>query len=68
MIMSPVSYYTARWLPNDKEVIDKLNSSYSTHVTRDLEENPIVLFDSMYALTQGEEKVGAEHLFKYKQD
>lgn len=68
MIMSPVSYYTARWLPANKEIAEKLSSSYSTHVTTDLEENPIVLFDSMYALTQGEEKVGAENLYKYKQE
>ena len=67
MIMSGVTYHAARWLQNDSDVIDKLNASYSTHVTKDLEENPIVLFDSMYALTQAEEKVGAENLFKFKQ-
>jgi peptide chain release factor 3 len=33
-----------------------------------MEENPIVLFESAYALSQAEEKVGAENLFKYKQD
>jgi peptide chain release factor 3 len=32
-----------------------------------MEENPIVLFDSMYALQQAEEKIGAQHLFKFKQ-
>ncbi|MFN1835094.1 peptide chain release factor 3 [Balneola sp. MJW-20] len=68
LVKSPVSYYCARWLPNDNdEVIKKLESSYSTHVTKDMEENPIVLFDSMYALNQAEEKVGAENLFKFKQ-
>jgi len=65
-----VSYHAARWLSNKTadEVIKKLESSYSTHVTRDMEENPIVLFESAYALSQAEEKVGAENLFKYKQD
>lgn len=68
LIKTPVLYYCARWLPNDKDdVIKKLESSYSTHVTKDLEENPIVLFDSMYALNQAEEKVGSENLFKFKQ-
>lgn len=68
LVKTPVSYYCARWLPNEKkDIIEKLESSYSTHVTSDLEENPIVLFDSMYALNQAEEKVGAENLFKFKQ-
>ncbi|MEO9887757.1 MAG: peptide chain release factor 3 [Balneola sp.] len=68
LVKTPVSYYCARWLPNEApEVIKKLESSYSTHVTKDMEENPIVLFESMYALNQAEEKVGAEHLFKFKQ-
>ena len=67
LVITPVAYYTARWLSTNDEVIEKLEKSYSTHVTKDLEENPIVLFDSMYALTQGEEKVGAENLFKFKQ-
>ena len=67
--MQPVSYHAARWLPNDSNpIIAKLESSYSTHITRDMEENPIVLFESAYALSQAEEKVGAENLFKYKQD
>ncbi|MDZ7772568.1 MAG: peptide chain release factor 3 [Balneolaceae bacterium] len=65
--MSSVSYHAARWLPEDEKLIDKLESSYSTHVTKDMEENPIVLFDSAYALNQAEEKVGAENLFKFKQ-
>lgn len=65
--MNSVSYHAARWLGDDQEVIDKLESSYSTHVTKDMEGNPIVLFDSGYALNQAEEKVGAEKLFKFKQ-
>lgn len=68
LVMSAVPYHSARWLPDDQEVIAKLESSYSTHVTRDMEENPIVLFDSAYALSQAKEKVGAENLFKYKQN
>lgn len=68
LIKTPVAYYCARWLPNNRtDIIAKLESSYSTHVTKDLEENPIVLFDSMYALNQAEEKVGVENLFKFKQ-
>ena len=68
LVITPVAYYCARWLPNGKDdVIAKLESSYSTHVTKDLEDNPIVLLDSMYALNQAEEKVGAENLFKFKQ-
>lgn len=68
LVKTPVSYYAARWLPsNNNEVIKKLESSYSTHVTKDMENNPIVLFESMYALNQAEEKVGAENLFKFKQ-
>lgn len=68
LIKTPVSYFCARWLPNDRDdVIEKLEASYSTHVTKDMEENPIVLFDSQYALSQGEEKVGKENLFKFKQ-
>src|SRR5699024_2977246 len=66
--MTPVSYNSARWLPDDQTVIDKLESSYSTQVTKDMEGNPIVLFDSAYALSQAEEKVGAENLFKFKQN
>lgn len=67
--MQPVSYHAARWLPNDSEgIIAKLESSYSTHIIRDMDENPIVLFESAYALSQAEEKVGTESLFKYKQD
>ena len=67
LVMTGVNYHAARWLPEDDTVIEKLNSSYSTSVTKDLEGHPIVLFDSQYALTQAEDKVGAENLFKYKQ-
>lgn len=66
--MSSVSYHSARWLPNDQTVIDKLEKSYSTRVTKDMEGHPIVLFDSAYALSQAEEKVGTENLFKFKQN
>lgn len=67
--MQPVTYHSARWLPNEsEEIIKKLESSYSTHITKDMEGHPIVLFESAYALTQAEDKVGAENLFKYKQD
>lgn len=65
----PVAYNSARWLPNDsEEIIKKLESSYSTYITKDMDNHPIVLFESAYALTQAEGKVGAENLFKYKQD
>lgn len=66
--MMPVAYKAARWLSDDPGVMDKLSSSYSTHVTNDMEENPIVLFDSEYALNQAEDKVGKENLFKFKQN
>lgn len=65
--MSAVSYHAARWLDEDETIIEKLQNSYSTHVTTDMEEHPIVLFDSAYALNQAEEKVGADNLFKFKQ-
>lgn len=65
----PVTYHAARWLPNESEgIIKKLQNSYSTHITKDMEGHPIVLFESAYALSQAEEKVGADRLFKYKQD
>ncbi len=65
----PVTYHSARWLPNkNEEIIQKLENNYSTHITKDMEGNPIVLFESAYALSQAEEKVGSENLFKYKQD
>src|SRR5690625_1520719 len=68
-VQQRVSYHSARWLPNkSEEMIRKLESAYSTYTTNDLEGNPIVLFDSGYALSQAEEKVGAENLFKYKRD
>ncbi len=66
--MSAVTYNSARWLADDQKVIDKLSNSYSTHVTKDMEGHPIVLFDSAYALSQAEEKVGGENLFKFKQN
>lgn len=66
--ISPVTYHSARWLPQKDEVIEKLESSYSTHVTKDMEGHPLVLFDSAYALSQAEDKVGAGNLFKFKQD
>jgi len=62
-----VNFHAARWLPNDPGVIEKLEKSYSTWITRDLEGNPIVLFESQYALSQAEEKVGAENLYRFKQ-
>jgi peptide chain release factor 3 len=62
-----VPYHNARWLPEDDAIIDKLKSAFSTHVTYDLENNPIVLFDSAYALSQAINKVGEENLFKFKQ-
>ncbi|MFA5669766.1 MAG: peptide chain release factor 3 [Balneolaceae bacterium] len=67
LVKTPVTYYCARWLTNDEEIQDKLSASYSTHVTKDMDGNPIVLLDSMYALNQAEEKIGAENLFKFKQ-
>ncbi|MEX2573041.1 MAG: peptide chain release factor 3 [Balneolaceae bacterium] len=66
--MQPMSYHAARWLPDDPVIAKKLESSYSTYITTDLEGHSIVLLDSQYALGQAEEKVGAENLFKYKQD
>jgi peptide chain release factor 3 len=69
LYQQPVTYHAARWLPNNSdEITKKLESSYSTHITKDMEGNPIVLFESAYALSQAEEKVGAQNLFKYKQD
>src|SRR5699024_3245619 len=66
--MSSVSNHAARWLPSNSGVIEKLESSYSTSVTKDMEKNPIDLFDSGYALRQAEEKAGKKNLFKFKQD
>ncbi|MCH8495456.1 MAG: peptide chain release factor 3 [Balneolales bacterium] len=66
MTMSPAPFYAARWLSSSETVIKKLNSSFSTHVTHDMDENPIVLFDSAYALNQAIEAVGAENLFEFK--
>lgn len=64
--LSPVPYHTARWLPADDAVVAKLSKSYSTAVTHDLDGNPIVLFDSAYAVNQAVEAVGEANLFKYK--
>ena len=64
-----VSVHAARWLPEGrKDIEESLSKSYSTRITTDLDGHPIVLFDSAYALQQAEEKVGKEHLFKYKND
>lgn len=69
LLMQSVNYHAARWLPQKADsIISKLENSYSTHVTKDMEENPIVLFESAYALNQAIEKVGEENLFKFKQD
>lgn len=67
MIYNSVPYHTARWLPENEQVIEKLKKAFSTHVTYDLDENPIALFDSAYALNQAIESVGEENLFKFKQ-
>jgi len=64
---TPLSYHATRWLPENEEVISKLQSSFSTYVTSDMEGHHIALFKSKYALDQVEEKVGSEYLFKYKQ-
>ena len=65
--LSPVPYYTARWLPHDnEEVIQKLEKAYSTDLTRDIEGNPFVLFQSAYALRTAIDKVGEENLLKFK--
>lgn len=64
--MTPTTYMAARWLPDDKEVIAKLKSSYSTNVTFDIDGNPIVLFESMYALNSAVEAVGEENLLRFK--
>ena len=65
MDMQPASFHAARWLPNDS-VAAQLEKSYSTDITRDLEGNPIALFQSNYALRQAEEKVGEKNLLKFK--
>lgn len=66
MIMSPSPFHAARWLPNKPDVIKKLESSYSTNVTRDLDDNPIALFESAYALNTAIEAVGIDNLYVYK--
>ncbi len=64
--LTPTTYMSARWLPNDEKVIEKLRASYSTNVTFDIEGNPIVLFESMYALNSAIEAVGEENLLQFK--
>lgn len=66
MVMSPSPYFAARWLPNNDAVIKKLEAGYSTHVTHDLDNNPIVLFESAYALNTAIEAVGEKNLYIYK--
>jgi peptide chain release factor 3 len=66
MIMSPSPFFAARWLPNKPDVIKKLESSYSTNVTRDMDDNPIALFESAYALNTAIEAVGIDNLYVYK--
>lgn len=65
MDMQPANYHSARWLANEATA-QKLEKSYSTDITRDLEGNPIGLFQSNYALRQAEEKVGEANLLKFK--
>ena len=66
IIMSPSPFFAARWLANKPDVIKKLESSYSTNVTRDLDDNPIALFESAYALNTAIEAVGIDNLYVYK--
>jgi peptide chain release factor 3 len=66
IILAPTSYIAARWLPDDEKVIAKLKASYSTNVTFDIEGNPIVLFESLYALNSAIEAVGEENLLQFK--
>ncbi len=66
--MEPSPYHAARWLPDNREIMDQLEASYSTHITHDMENHPLVLFDSAYALNQAKDKVGEENLYKFKQD
>lgn len=64
--LMPTSYMSARWLPDDEKVVSRLESSYSTNVTFDIEGHPIVLFESMYALNSAIEAVGEENLLRFK--
>ncbi|MDI6402005.1 peptide chain release factor 3 [Balneolaceae bacterium ANBcel3] len=66
ILLSPTTFMSARWLPDNPAVIDKLSSSYSTNVTYDIEGNPIVLFESLYALNSAIEAVGEENLLQFK--
>jgi len=64
--LTPTSYMSARWLPDDEKVIAKLKAGYSTNVTFDIEGNPIVLFESRYALNNAIEAVGEKNLLQFK--
>lgn len=66
ILLSTTPYMMARWLPDDPAVLDRLKKSYSTDVTKDIEGNPLVLFQSMYALNSAVEAVGEENLLQYK--
>ncbi|MDG5766868.1 peptide chain release factor 3 [Balneolales bacterium ANBcel1] len=66
IVLSPTSYMAARWLPDNPAVIEKLKASYSTNATYDIDGNPIVLFESMYALNSAVEAVGEENLLQFK--
>ena len=65
--LSGTSYMSARWLPEgDEELFNKLGNMFSTQVTKDIEGNPLVVFESKYALDTAIEKVGEEKLLKFK--
>lgn len=66
MDMTPVSYYTTRWLPEDPAIIRKLEKGFSTDITHDLDGHPLALFQSAYALRTATEAVGEENLLKFK--
>ncbi len=65
--MRTMAYHAARWLPEDEGIISRLQAIYGTEVTCDMKKHPIALFKSAYALQQVEEKIGTEHLYKFKQ-
>lgn len=65
--LTGTTYMSARWLKNnDQEAFDKLGGMFSTQVTRDIDGNPLVVFESQYALDQAVEKIGEERLLKFK--
>ncbi len=66
MIISPTNYNCARWLPDDKALVEKLDKMYSTSVTQDIDGNTIVLFDSQYALQMASKDIGEDNLLKFK--